>query len=247
MTIVSLKHYKMSQHNINNKENHMPAAFQIKGSLFTLSVLQLLNTDLKEIEQQLTNKIKQAPQFFNHAPIVIDLNLLEKSVDITFINDLNLMLKKHTLIPVGYHTKDKVLSKALSQALFPIFKDSRNIPSTQSEAPEKAQNKLIETRIRSGQQVVAQNGDLIVLSSVSPGAELLASGNIHVYGTLRGRAIAGLNGDTNARIFCHKLEADLISIAGQYRIFEEDYEHENGDNLGYQIQLKDGTIVITSL
>ena len=90
-------------------------------------------------------------------------------------------------------------------------------------------------------------GDLIVLSSVSAGAELLATGNIHVYGTLRGRAIAGLEGDTNARIFCQKLEADLISIAGQYKIFENEISPSEDFKHGYQIQLKNGTIAISPL
>jgi septum site-determining protein MinC len=72
--------------------------------------------------------------------------------------------------------------------------------------------------VRSGQQFVAKGGDLIVTSSVSHGAELLADGSIHIYGALRGRALAGLSGDVDARIFCHSLEAELVSIAGYYRL-----------------------------
>ena len=105
----------------------------------------------------------------------------------------------------------------------------------------------MDTRIRSGQQVIAKNGDLILLSSVSAGAELLAKGNIHVYGTLRGRAIAGLEGNTTARIFCQKLEAELISIAGRYKIFENDIEPSSDFKYGYQIQLKNNSIVISPL
>ncbi len=111
--------------------------------------------------------------------------------------------------------------------------------STKIQAPTKSQNtnnvtnmngeeiirgsntKVIREPVRSGQQYYAKGGDLIVLSPVSHGAELLADGNIHVYGPLRGRALAGVTGDTSAHIFCQSLEAELISIAGNYKISED--------------------------
>ena len=81
-------------------------------------------------------------------------------------------------------------------------------------------SRLVTQPVRSGQQVHSP-GDLIVVAQVSPGAELLAEGNIHVYGRLRGRALAGLRGDQQARIFCHSLEAELVAIAGCYQIADE--------------------------
>lgn len=86
---------------------------------------------------------------------------------------------------------------------------------------ERQISKVVHHPIRSGQQVYAPEGDLIVLASVSAGAEILADGNIHVYGALRGRALAGVKGDTSARVFCHSMAAELISIAGQYKISED--------------------------
>lgn len=82
-------------------------------------------------------------------------------------------------------------------------------------------NKIIRTPIRSGQQVYAQGGDLIVLAQVSAGAEILADGNIHVYAPLRGRALAGVQGNNNALIFCQRLEAELVSIAGHYKLSDD--------------------------
>jgi septum site-determining protein MinC len=79
---------------------------------------------------------------------------------------------------------------------------------------------LITRPVRSGQRVYAAGGDLSVVAPVSSGAELIADGNIHVYGPLRGRAMAGLNGNTQARIFCQNLQAELISVAGHYRVSE---------------------------
>ena len=75
--------------------------------------------------------------------------------------------------------------------------------------------------MRAGQQVYAEGGDLIALAPVSPGAEVLADGHIHVYSNLRGRAHAGVRGDASARIFCHSLEAQLVSVAGVYVVNEE--------------------------
>ena len=79
---------------------------------------------------------------------------------------------------------------------------------------------VIDQPVRSGQQIYSR-GDLIVLAPVSTGAELLAEGHIHVYNTLRGRALAGVRGDQSARIFCQKLDAELVSIAGIYRVAED--------------------------
>lgn len=84
-----------------------------------------------------------------------------------------------------------------------------------------AQTKVVIHPVRSGRQVYAQGGDLVVLASTSPGAELIADGHIHVYGALRGRALAGITGNTEARIFCRSLDAELVSVAGYWRVRED--------------------------
>jgi septum site-determining protein MinC len=81
--------------------------------------------------------------------------------------------------------------------------------------------RMITSPVRSGQRIVASQGDLIVTAPVSSGAEIMAAGNIHVYGVLRGRALAGIKGDENARIFCQRFEADLVSVAGKYKVSED--------------------------
>lgn len=80
---------------------------------------------------------------------------------------------------------------------------------------------VVSTPVRTGQQIYAEQADLIVLGSVSPGAEVIADGNIHIYAPLRGRALAGASGDSNARIFVQSMQAELVSIAGIYRVFEQ--------------------------
>jgi len=79
---------------------------------------------------------------------------------------------------------------------------------------------LVTKPVRSGQQIYARETDLIIMGQVSPGAEVIADNNIHIYGPLRGRALCGVSGNTNTRIFCQSLEAELVSVAGNYRMLE---------------------------
>ena len=88
----------------------------------------------------------------------------------------------------------------------------------QAVIQEFSKAKMQDSPVRSGQRLINKGGDLVITASVSHGAELLADGNIHVYGALRGRALAGMSGDIHARIFCMSLEAELLSIAGFYRL-----------------------------
>ncbi|PIE43690.1 MAG: septum site-determining protein MinC [Gammaproteobacteria bacterium] len=101
-----------------------------------------------------------------------------------------------------------------------VVESARQHPNSETSDQAKPA-KIVYTPVRSGQQVYASGTDLIVLAPVSAGAEILADGNIHVYGPLRGRALAGIKGDTKARIFCQSLEAELVSVAGQYKISED--------------------------
>jgi len=86
--------------------------------------------------------------------------------------------------------------------------------------------KVIDTPVRSGQRVYARGGDLVVMATVNPGAEVIADGSIHVYAPLRGRALAGAAGSAEARIIATSMEAELVSIAGVYRTFEDGWPKE---------------------
>ena len=89
------------------------------------------------------------------------------------------------------------------------------------EAKPKPMSLLLESPVRSGQSVVFAEGDVTVLGSVGSGAEIVAGGSIHIYGTLRGRAMAGVNGNSAARIYCQKIEAELLAIDGYYQTAED--------------------------
>src|SRR5262249_53557514 len=111
--------------------------------------------------------------------------------------------------------------------------------------PKEPSSLLIETPIRSGQSIAFPAGDVIVLGSVSSGAEIVAGGSIHVYGALRGRAMAGSTGNTRARIFCSRNEAELISIDGYYRTAEQMDAHLRGRPT--QCRLQDRVLSIEAL
>jgi septum site-determining protein MinC len=215
--------------------------FQVKGGLYPLTAIQLLGTDLAVFEKQLSAKIQQAPKFFYQAPVVVDLQKLsassEKSLDFKALLDI---LSKQNLLPVGLKGGDAEQQAAALAIGLPSLRTSSQTdiePTDNTEgtiAIDKIDNektaekrlkgsptKVITEPVRSGQQIYARGGDLIVLAPVSHGSELLADGHIHIYGPLRGRALAGVTGDESARIFCQSLEAELVSIAGEYKISED--------------------------
>ena len=257
----------------NEEDTEIKVCMQLKGGLFPLTTLQLLDADLHELENQLNLKIQQAPNFFNNAPIVIDLYYLtEKNLDFIDFSALKNFLISKNLVPVGVKNASPILQKLAIEANLAILrsnnsfenyskhpgskiananqenniniKDNNNININIKETNLKSEkNKLITTPIRSGQQIYAPDGDVTVIGSVSNGAEILADGNIHIYGPLRGRALAGINNNTQARIFCSSLEADLISIAGQFKI-SENIEQKFWKK-SVQIQLFEGKLLIT--
>ena len=102
------------------------------------------------------------------------------------------------------------------------LRDHANEPAQKrAEAKPKTNSLLLDSPVRSGQSIVFTEGDVTVLGSVGSGAEIVAGGSIHVYGTLRGRAMAGVNGNSSARIYCQKIEAELLAIDGYYQTAEE--------------------------
>jgi septum site-determining protein MinC len=203
-------------------------AFELKGRNFTLPVLRLLRSDMDAITAELTEKVEQAPELFRNAPLLIDLELLREpggGVDFPVLIGL---LRGCGLIPVavkGGTAEQNEAALALDLGILPVLKAQRERRNPglapAKAAPGKSPSTIVRQLVRSGQQVYARGADLIVLGAVSAGAEILADGHIHVYGALRGRALAGVHGDQEARVFCQALYAELVSIAGHYRISED--------------------------
>ncbi|MDN3609548.1 septum site-determining protein MinC [Vibrio ostreicida] len=194
----------------------MSNAPDLKGSSFTLSVLHLSNNDVEHTIQFLIDKVEQAPRFFAQAPVVINISKVVGELD---FSRLKQGISQAGMIPVGVTGyRDKRTQNLATETGFAIMSASKS----PTQAPAKmAPTKVVRTPVRSGQQVYAKDSDLIVLSHVSEGAEVIADGSIHIHGTLRGRAIAGANGNTGAVIICNKLHAELMSIAGHYWLTEQ--------------------------
>lgn len=188
----------------------------LKGSSFTLSVLHLSDNQIANTVEFLKQKVAQAPAFFANAPVVINISKVDGDIDFLALKH---GISDAGLIPVGVTgCKDKRCQSLASEAGFAVMTASNN----PAKAPAKmAPTTIIRTPIRSGQQVYAKDGDLVILNHVSPGAEVIADGSIHIHGTLRGRAIAGASGQKEARIICHDLQAELVSIAGNYWLSEQ--------------------------
>ncbi|QMV13986.1 septum site-determining protein MinC [Vibrio spartinae] len=188
----------------------------LKGSSFTLSVLHIADSEISKSVEFLKEKVTQAPAFFTAAPIVLNIAQVEGELD---FHQLKLGIHETGMVPVGVTgARDKRTQNLASEAGLAVLTASKS----PSQAPAAiAPTKTITTPIRSGQQVYAKNSDLVILNHVSAGAEVIADGSIHIYGSLRGRAIAGASGQQQAKIFCHDLQAELISIAGNYWLSDQ--------------------------
>lgn len=230
--------------------------FQLKGGLFPITTLQIYSADLVILKEQLLEKIQQAPNFFHYAPIVLDFRIANQPNSQIDFAELKKMLNEIKFIPVGVKNISPEQAKIAAVYGFAILKDAPAATTTaatttaptanQQPVINKPQNtKIITSPVRSGQQIYAPDGDLIIINQVSPGAELIADGSIHVYGPLRGRALAGINGNREARIFCQSLEAEIISIAGDYKVSEDIEKH--AWKIAAQIYIKNDRLQISAL
>lgn len=204
-------------------------SFSLKGRLFTLTVLKIINKDIGLLNTQIDAAVASAPSLFSNAPIVIDFTALNDA-DLDIIQWIS-AIKNKGLLPVALQTNDATLSAtAASLGLASLNASSTHDKDIQTALPTSkggisnnvhTATKMRKTPVRSGQQIANREGCLVVMASVSPGAEVLSVGNIHIYGALRGRALAGLSGDETVSIFCQSLDAELVSIAGFYKLSDE--------------------------
>lgn len=242
---------------------------EFKSSSITLPVLIIASGDLPLVVEHLQNKVQQAPEFFKNSPVLLDLHELTKQQADLDLHALLAAVSAAGLIPTGIRGGSEKHHAIALEHHIAVFAEARG-SSSASAAPSKpapkasapapsqdadtappsgdkahsAETKLITQPIRSGQRVYS-TGDLIILAQVSAGAEIMAEGNIHVYSTLRGRALAGVQGNTESRIFCSDLQAELISIAGNYRVSEDLDDTVRGKPV--QIFLQKHSLIINDL
>jgi len=210
----------------------------LKSLNFSLLVISVKDQDLSLLADKLNNKRMMAPGFFVNAPVVVHIEKRTSNLDFLQIKKI---VTEHDFILVGVsgvlsdsqkrtlniekiailRNAKKQVNKAASDTDKPI--EEMPVEVAQAEIPvvsNEVKTEVIQGRVRSGQRIHARGCDLVVNGDVSPGAEVIADGNIHIYGALRGRALAGANGDQTAAVFCRLLAPELVSIAGVYKLVD---------------------------
>lgn len=210
-----------------------------------IASVRVRSDDPGALQAALEVRVREAPQLFARAPVVVDLSFLSPHPSDESVNALLAAIRAAGMLPVGLAYGDSEtdeLSLRLGLPLIAKFRAAYEraeraapaegepggavgtaaaaVPET-AAAPAPTVALQQHGSVRTGQQVYARGADLVVVGAVANGAEALADGNIHVYGALRGRAFAGALGDKSTRIFCSEFRAEIVSIAGHYRVFEE--------------------------
>jgi septum site-determining protein MinC len=208
-----------------------------------MACVRVRRVDAAALCNELERRVRAAPQMFSRAAVVLDLSHLADLPDDGAVDALLEAVRSAGMLPVGlaYGTSEtEALATRMGLPLIAKFRAAyepaaatpaapeRNQPAPPPEpilAPAPAGSRPVTEHhvgaVRSGQQVYARDCDLIVTGTVANGAEVIADGNIHIYGGLRGRAMPGAQGDEKARIFVSGFRAELVAIAGQYRVFEQ--------------------------
>lgn len=222
-------------------------ALELKGRLLSTTRLRVLKADLAAIDTQLADLAKQMPQALKGMAVVIES---DEALDLPA---LLARLRAQGMQPLGV-TEGPLAAAAAAAGLAVLPRGARTESAAPATAPAPApaapaapvrrETKVITDPVRSGQQIYAEDADLVVLSQVSPGAEVIADGCVHVYGPLRGRAIAGARGDTGARVFVRRFEPELVAVAGIYAVADQ-IKDRRGE--AAQVLLRDGKLVIEAL
>lgn len=201
-------------------------SFKFKTNFSSSLVLQLWQNNLETITAELAEAIQRSPNFFQHSPTLVDLEKIQDAQDFNFA-ELKKILLQYKIVPIGICNASDIQKERAAIVDLPsvqLQKSSLQEIAPQPAAPQTKsweKTKIVQQPVRSGMQIYAKDSDLIVTAAVSPGAEIMADGNIHVYAPMRGRILAGVSGDHQAQIFCQHFEAELVAIGGYYLTKEE--------------------------
>lgn len=248
---------------VSTKPVQPSQAFRLKGTMPALTMLCLQTDDVDAIERQLVEHISQMPQFFLHAPVMLDLAALEDApIDLGRIAEV---LRAHKLVPVAVRNpNDTQRARAVAsgwgvlqttlvrparepRASRPDIDAPTTTPSPPPSAAVERRGTTLTIRrpVRSGQMVRAVGGDLVILAPVSSGAEVIADGNIHIYAPFRGRALAGVADNPDASVFCTELSAEFVSIAGLPLTWDDIPASRRGKPS--RIHVRDDALVVSPL
>jgi septum site-determining protein MinC len=223
-------------------------AGELKIGQVGIANLRVRTLDVDQLAAEMRDRVARAPKLFAHAAVVVDFGGLARTPDLATARALLDGLREAGVLPVAlaYGTSENdalaqqlglpLLAKFRAQyeradgdapapaapAAKPATRPAQAEPAPAKPVPAQGEPGMMQTApVRSGQQVYAENRDLTVLTTVGAGAEVIADGSIHIYGALRGRALAGAQGNEKARIFCREFHAELVAVAGHYKVLED--------------------------
>ncbi len=206
-------------------------AISFKGLTAPLTVLRVQENDQQRVEKELSVFLAASPDYFKNSLLMLDFEGLDQKDSSLDIEPLVHCLRAHGAVPTlvkGGTPVQRIVAERLhlgwhrkGAASAPSPKKKTQVASASERVYVSLPTMVVCETVRSGQKIYARAKDLIVYGAVNPGAEIYADGNIHVYGALRGRALAGGQKNTNARLFCLRMEAELIAVAGIYIINED--------------------------
>lgn len=199
-------------------------------NIFSLRLV-LKTTDFSEIIKNIHEKMEQSGKLFEGESIVIDAYGIVQPLP---WDKLVAVLKQYAIHVIGIYSNDRLRASVIEAGFTPITLNNTRTETKQADPPtpspppvaakQQGKTMLIDRQLRSGERIYAPDSDLIIIGNVGHGAEVIADGNVHVYGSLLGRAIAGAKGDVSARIFSTHLDPSLVAIAGIYRLFDGDFK-----------------------
>ena len=237
----------------------IPFAFELKDTSLPLVTVLLQQADAAVLAEELQQRLGETPNFFDDDPVVIDLSPLREHEEPIAFADIVAALRSHRMRPslvTGGSAQQMADALAVGLAAAPDAAPPLKPRTVEVEVIREVEvvrevsvhvpTLIVDKPLRSGQQAYAKGGDLVVHGAVNAGAEVLADGNVTVFGPLRGKAIAGSRGNTEARIFTTCLEAELIAIAGVYRTTETPLPKDVAGKPA-QVRLVDGVLVMTPL
>jgi septum site-determining protein MinC len=202
-------------------------AVEVRFGQVGLLQVRLHTTNPGAILDELTGKTATAPHFFERTAVCLDLSPLVQTPRVDEIRAVVDVVRRAGMLSVGLAQGGAAVESLARELEVPVFTHIRSTnkpaPVVQPAPPPEPASlpALMQLQpVRSGQRVYARNRDLIVTTTVAAGAEVMADGCVHIYGPLRGRVMAGVHGDTEARVFCQAFNAELVSIAGIFRVFE---------------------------
>ena len=250
-------------------------AGELKIGQVGIANLRVRTLDVAQLVTEMRERVQRAPKLFGRAAVILDFGGLSKTPDVASARALLEGLRAAGVLPVAlaYGTREiEELSVALGLPLLAKFRAlyeradgaeappapapardakpaaepaAKPAPAAPAQSGGSAPGMMQAAPVRSGQQVYAENADLTVLATVGAGAEVIADGSIHIYGALRGRALAGAQGNEKARIFCREFHAELVAVAGHYKVLEDIPKDLRGKAV--QVWLDQGQLRIAAL